>query len=68
MSFDFRRFLLLAALLLLIALTYYRLPWRKLPEADAEDTLMPATPVVEPSLPAPQSARLPQLGEVHPAR
>jgi alpha-1,6-mannosyltransferase len=45
--------------LLLIALTYYRLPWRKLPEADAdaEDTLMPATPVVEPSLPAPQPSK-----------
>jgi alpha-1,6-mannosyltransferase len=40
--------------LTLIALTYYRLPWRKLPDpGDA-----PAPPeVVEPTLPAPQTAK-----------
>jgi alpha-1,6-mannosyltransferase len=45
--------------LLFIALTYYRLPWRKLPEAEADvdATLTPATPVVEPSLPAPQPSK-----------
>jgi alpha-1,6-mannosyltransferase len=39
--------------LLLLALTYRRLPWRKLPEANDEST----APVVEPSLPAPQPGK-----------
>jgi alpha-1,6-mannosyltransferase len=45
--------------LLLMALTYYRLPWRKLPEANADidDALMPVSPVLEPSLPAPQPSK-----------
>jgi alpha-1,6-mannosyltransferase len=41
--------------LILIALTYYRLPWRKLPEAGAPQE--PPPEVVEPPLPAPQSAK-----------
>ena len=43
---------------LLIALTYYRLPWRKLPDADPEeeDALVPASVAVEPALPEPQAA------------
>jgi alpha-1,6-mannosyltransferase len=39
----------------LIGLTYYRLPWRKLPDADS--ALVHAPPIVEPSLPAPQPAK-----------
>jgi alpha-1,6-mannosyltransferase len=41
--------------LILIGLTYYRLPWRKLPEAD--DPQVPPPDVVEPTLPAPQPAK-----------
>jgi alpha-1,6-mannosyltransferase len=40
---------------LLIALTYYRLPWRKLPDADQE--LVPAPAVAAPPLPPPQTAK-----------
>jgi alpha-1,6-mannosyltransferase len=40
---------------LLIALTYYRLPWRRLPDAD--ESLPPAPAVVGPPLPAPQTAK-----------
>ncbi|HVQ51169.1 MAG TPA: polyprenol phosphomannose-dependent alpha 1,6 mannosyltransferase MptB, partial [Mycobacterium sp.] len=39
----------------LIALTYYRLPWRKLP--DAGDMPLPQPEVVEPTPPAPQTAK-----------
>ena len=44
---------------LLIALTYYRLPWRKLPDAgpEDEDALVPAPVAVEPALPEPQAAK-----------
>jgi alpha-1,6-mannosyltransferase len=38
-----------------IALTYYRLPWRRLPDAD--DALVPAPAVVEPPLPPPQATK-----------
>jgi alpha-1,6-mannosyltransferase len=44
----------LVIVLTLIALTYYRLPWRKLPEAD--EVQMPHS-AVEPVLPAPQPAK-----------
>jgi alpha-1,6-mannosyltransferase len=37
--------------LILIGLTYYRLPWRKLP--DAGGTRVAPPPVAEPSIPAP---------------
>jgi alpha-1,6-mannosyltransferase len=40
---------------LLIALTYYRLPWRKLPDADQE--FVPAPAVAAPPLPPPQTAK-----------
>jgi alpha-1,6-mannosyltransferase len=40
--------------LALIVLTYYRLPWRKLPDADSALVYVP--PVAEPSLPPPQPA------------
>jgi alpha-1,6-mannosyltransferase len=40
--------------LILIGLTYYRLPWRKLP--DPGDAPPPQPEVVEPALPAPQTA------------
>jgi len=40
--------------LILIGLTYYRLPWRKLP--DPGDAPPPQAEVVEPALPAPQAA------------
>jgi alpha-1,6-mannosyltransferase len=40
--------------LALMALTYYRLPWRRLPDADA--ALVPAPAAVEPS-PQPQTAK-----------
>jgi alpha-1,6-mannosyltransferase len=40
--------------LALTGLTYYRLPWRKLPDADS--ALVPAPPIIEPSLPPPQPA------------
>ena len=40
---------------ILIALTYYRLPWRKLP--DPGDVPPPQPEVVEPALPAPQTAK-----------
>lgn len=40
--------------LALIGLTYYRLPWRKLPDADA--ALVHAPAIAEPSLPPPQPA------------
>ncbi len=44
---------------LLIALTYYRLPWRRLPDAgpEEEDALVPASVAVEPALPEPQAAK-----------
>jgi alpha-1,6-mannosyltransferase len=44
---------------LLILMTYYRLPWRKLPDAGPELDVAPATePVaVEPSLPRPYAAK-----------
>jgi alpha-1,6-mannosyltransferase len=41
--------------LILIGLTYYRLPWRKLPDAGGARVAPP--PVVEPSIPAPQPAK-----------
>jgi alpha-1,6-mannosyltransferase len=41
--------------LVLIALTYYRLPWRKLPDPGGPPTSPPE--VVEPTLPAPQTAK-----------
>src|SRR6201991_2926854 len=41
--------------LILIGLTYYRLPWRKLPDAGAPQVAVP--PIVEPSIPAPQPAK-----------
>jgi len=41
--------------LALIALTYYRLPWRKLPDPGAAPSPQPE--VVEPTLPAPQTAK-----------
>jgi alpha-1,6-mannosyltransferase len=41
--------------LILIALTYYRLPWRKLP--DPGEAQAPPPEVVEPTLPAPQTAK-----------
>jgi len=43
--------------LILISLTYYRLPWRKLPDAGAQQAA--ALPLVEPSIPAPQPAPQP---------
>ena len=45
----------LVIVLTLIALTYYRLPWRKLP--DPGDAPAPQPEVVEPTLPAPQTAK-----------
>ncbi len=41
--------------MLLIAATYYRLPWRKLPDADA--ALIPAPGEGEPALPRPEPAK-----------
>ena len=41
--------------MLLIAATYYRLPWRKLPDADA--ALIPAPGEDEPALPRPEPAK-----------
>jgi alpha-1,6-mannosyltransferase len=41
--------------LILIGLTYYRLPWRKLPDAGVPQAQAP--PIVEPSIPAPQPAK-----------
>jgi alpha-1,6-mannosyltransferase len=41
--------------LLLIAITYYRLPWRKLPDAGEPPVLQPE--LIEPTLPAPQTAK-----------
>jgi alpha-1,6-mannosyltransferase len=41
--------------LLLIAITYYRLPWRKLPDPGGPPALQPE--VIEPTLPAPQPAK-----------
>ena len=38
--------------LILIALTYYRLPWRKMPDADGAEVQTPA--IIEPALPAAQ--------------
>jgi alpha-1,6-mannosyltransferase len=38
--------------LILIGMTYYRLPWRKLPAAGAPQAQAP--PIVEPSIAAPQ--------------
>ena len=45
--------------LILMAMTYYRLPWRKLPDAGPEhDGALIAEPIpVEPSLPRPQAAK-----------
>ncbi len=45
--------------LALIALTYYRLPWRRLPDAgpEIEAALHPAPPDVEPGPPAPRPAK-----------
>ena len=43
--------------LILIGLTYYRLPWRKLPDAGARAGAR--APIVEPSIPAPQPAPQP---------
>jgi alpha-1,6-mannosyltransferase len=43
--------------LILIGLTYYRLPWRKLPDAGAPRAQAP--PIVEPSIPAPHPAPQP---------
>ena len=43
--------------LILIGLTYYRLPWRKLPDAGVPQAQAP--PIVEPSIPAPQPAPQP---------
>jgi alpha-1,6-mannosyltransferase len=45
----------LVIVLILIALTYYRLPWRKLPDPDGAPASQPE--VVEPTLPAPQTAK-----------
>jgi alpha-1,6-mannosyltransferase len=45
----------LVIVLILIALTYYRLPWRKLP--DAGQPQPPPRELVEPPLPAPQPAK-----------
>ncbi|MDT5186257.1 MAG: alpha,6-mannosyltransferase [Mycobacterium sp.] len=45
----------LVIVLTLIALTYYRLPWRKLP--DPGDAPAPQPEVIEPTLPAPQTAK-----------
>jgi alpha-1,6-mannosyltransferase len=45
----------LVIVLTLIALTYYRLPWRKLP--DSGDMPPPQPEVVEPTPPAPQTAK-----------
>jgi len=42
--------------LILIGLTYYRLPWRKLPEA-VPPRVVEAPPIVEPAIPAPQAAK-----------
>jgi alpha-1,6-mannosyltransferase len=44
-----------AIVLILIGLTYYRLPWRKLPDPGAAPVEAPV--IVEPSLPAPQPAK-----------
>jgi alpha-1,6-mannosyltransferase len=41
--------------LILIGLTYYRLPWRKLPDAGGTQVEVP--PIVEPLIPAPQHAK-----------
>jgi alpha-1,6-mannosyltransferase len=41
--------------LILIALTYYRLPWRKLPDASAAEVRKP--PLIEPALPAAQPVK-----------
>jgi alpha-1,6-mannosyltransferase len=41
--------------LILIGLTYYRLPWRKLPDPGAPRVEVPS--VVEPAIPAPQPAK-----------
>ncbi len=47
--------------LVLIGLTYYRLPWRKLPDAGVpfreEETDSDAAPHVEPAIPPPQTAK-----------
>ena len=45
----------LVIVLTLIALTYYRLPWRKLPDPGGAPASQPE--VVEPTLPAPQTAK-----------
>jgi alpha-1,6-mannosyltransferase len=42
--------------LILIGITYYRLPWRKLPDATGQQ-VEPAPPIVEPSIPAAQPAK-----------
>jgi alpha-1,6-mannosyltransferase len=43
--------------LLLIALTYYRLPWRKLPDTDTDIAPTPEPAVAAPPLPPPQTAK-----------
>jgi alpha-1,6-mannosyltransferase len=45
----------LVIVLALIALTYYRLPWRKLPDPDGAPASQPE--VIEPTPPAPQTAK-----------
>jgi alpha-1,6-mannosyltransferase len=42
--------------LMLMGLTYYRLPWRKLPDADPPP-LVEAPPIEEPPIPTPQPAK-----------
>ncbi|HKP44860.1 polyprenol phosphomannose-dependent alpha 1,6 mannosyltransferase MptB [Mycobacterium sp.] len=43
--------------LLLIGLTYSRLPWRKLPDTGPDESERPVPPVAQPVLPAPQRAK-----------
>jgi len=46
----------LVIVLLLIALTYYSLPWRRLPDADAAPAPAPVAVEPLPSLPRPPTA------------
>jgi len=41
---------------ILIGITYYRLPWRKLPDAGPPQ-VEPVPPIIEPSIPAAQPAK-----------